>query len=445
MVGLAKRYRIQGGWLMNKRSTGALATVALVALGTAACGSSGSSGASSSGSSSGSSSAGNTASAPGVTPNSVDVGIITSTVGVAGPNFVHYADGARARFDQQNAQGGVNGRKLSLTVVDDGGSITQDQTAAQDLVSKNVFAVIAGTPFFFAAFKYLNQQGVPVTGGGFDGPEWGQQPNTNMFSFTGNTGPNFLVNAQNTGGVEFIKSQGGTNIAALGYGISPSSSAAAQAVATVAPAVGLKAGYINTSIPFGGVNVGPIVLAMKAAHVDSAELEMDNNTNFAIITGAKQAGLNLKVAVSATGYGQSLLDDKAALAAAEGSYFISEGPPLDTAPTKALRAALQKYAGFSGVPGFDWYYGWMSADLMVKGLEVAGKNPTRQSFINNLHNVTGYDGEGLLPQAIDLSLAGFGKPAPTACGWYAQVKNGQFVPVPADGKPVCGHHLSSSG
>lgn len=426
---------------MKKRTTGTIAVLSLVALGAAACSSSGSSGASGSAGSGSSGTSGNTASAPGVTPNGITVGIITSTVGVAGPNFVHYADGARARFDVANAAGGINGRKLTLTAVDDGGSLTQNQTAAQDLVSKNVFGVIAGTPFFFASGKYLNQQGVPVTGGGFDGPEWGQQPNTNMFSFTGNTGPNFLVNSESTGGVNFIKMEGGTNIAAMGYGISPSSSASAQAFGIVAPKVGIKAGYINTSIPFGSVNVGPIVLAMKAAHVDSAALQMDNNTNFAIITAAKQAGLNLKVAVSATGYGQSLLDDKAALAAAEGSFFISEGPPLSSAPEKAFRAALKKYANFSGVPGFDWYYGWMSADLMVKGLQVAGKNPTRQSFINGLHGVTGYDGDGLLPQAVDLSLAGFGKPASTTCGWYAQVKNGQFVPAPPDGKPVCGKHI----
>jgi hypothetical protein len=34
---------------------------------------------------------------------------------------------------------------------------------------------------------------------------------------------------------------------------------------------------------------------------------------------------------------------------------------------------------------------------MIKGLEVAGKNPTRQSFITNLHNVTGYDADACFP------------------------------------------------
>src|SRR5262249_33468857 len=140
---------------------------------------------------------------------------------------------------------------------------------------------------------------------------------------------------------------GATNVAALGYSISPSSTDAAKGTITAAKAVGLKGGYLNTSIPFGAVNVGPIILAMKAAKVDAVFLAMDNNTNFAILTGAKQAGLNLKVPVAATGYGQSLLDDPASLASAQGTYFNQWGPSLNSAAEKTFRAALQQYAGFT--------------------------------------------------------------------------------------------------
>jgi branched-chain amino acid transport system substrate-binding protein len=82
---------------------------------------------------------------------------------------------------------------------------------------------------------------------------------------------------------------------------------------------------------------------------------------------------------------------------------------------------------------------------MVKGLEVAGKNPTRQSFITNLRNVTGYDAEGLLPNAIDLSLANFGKAPNKVCGWYAKLQGTQFVPVPSDGSATCGTRITSLG
>jgi len=133
-----------------------------------------------------------------------------------------------------------------------------------------------------------------------------------------------------------------------------------------------------------------------------------------------------------------------ALAAARipGSYFIEEGPPLNSAPEKAFRAALKKYEGFSGIPGFGRYEGYTQADLMIKGLEVAGKNPTRQSFITNLRKVKGYTAGGLLPMPIDLSLKDFGKAPSVECSWYAKVSGDTFVTVPSNGKPVCGRTLS---
>jgi branched-chain amino acid transport system substrate-binding protein len=77
-------------------------------------------------------------------------------------------------------------------------------------------------------------------------------------------------------------------------------------------------------------------------------------------------------------------------------------------------------------------------DLMIKGLEVRGKNPTRQSFITNLRTVTSYDASGLLPNPVDFSLAAFGKARPKTCGRYAKLQGDTFVPIPSDGKPTCG-------
>ncbi len=39
--------------------------------------------------------------------------------------------------------------------------------------------------------------------------------------------------------------------------------------------------------------------------------------------------------------------------------------------------------------------GWLGAQAFLKGLEVAGKNPTRESFITNLRQVHNYDAGGL--------------------------------------------------
>ncbi len=56
-------------------------------------------------------------------------------------------------------------------------------TAAEVLVQqKNVFGIAVNSAFTYGAAKYMNEQGIPVTGEAYDGQEWGQQPNTNMFS-----------------------------------------------------------------------------------------------------------------------------------------------------------------------------------------------------------------------------------------------------------------------
>ena len=384
----------------------------------------------------------NTASAPGVTATTVTVGLITSLTGPASPEYTGIIPGAQARIDQQNAAGGVDGRQIKLATADDTSSPGGAATAAAVLVSKNVFAMIGESPFIFGGAQYLQKHGLPVVGGGYDGPEWGTQPYTNMFALMP-VDPHYPVNS---GAALFIKQQGGDVTSAFGYGESPSSTAAAKGYMLAAKNVGMKAGYLNTSIPFGSVATGPIALAMKGANVDSTYLPMDNNTNFALVTAAKQAGVNLKVAVSATGYGQSLLDDSAAVQAADGSYFLSLAAPveLNNAATKNFQSALAQYAHFTGVPGFDYQQGWLSADLMIKGLEVAGQNPTRTSFESGLHGVTSYDAGGLLPSPLNFSLSLFGQLPQTQCSYYLQLKGTTFVPVPADGKPFCGQLLPNS-
>src|SRR5579859_5036891 len=79
---------------------------------------------------------------------------------------------------------GVDGRKIKLEVDDDQSAPATNLTAAQNLVqNKKVFGIVDYSSFAFGGIKYLQQHGVPVTGGGFDGPEWGMQPYTNMFSY----------------------------------------------------------------------------------------------------------------------------------------------------------------------------------------------------------------------------------------------------------------------
>src|ERR1700757_2135772 len=170
----------------------------------------------------------------------ITIGYITSVTGVGSSNFADGAGGAQARFALQNAQGGVNGHPLKLVVKDDQSSPPNNQTAAQDLVStEHAFGVIDYSAFTYGGARYLNQQGVPVTGGGFDGTEWPQY--SNMFA----TLP--LEDApiagtyynDNTTGLA-LKQAGVTKLAGLGYGIGFSSPESIRATFAGAQPLGIS-------------------------------------------------------------------------------------------------------------------------------------------------------------------------------------------------------------
>ncbi len=385
-------------------------------------------------------SAANTASAPGVTANSITIGLETSVTGNASSTFADTAAGAQAAVAAQNAAGGVNGRKLVLVTADDQSSPAQDLSAAEDLVSnKKAFAVIGYSPYQFGSAKYLQGAGIPVVGAAFDGPEWGLQPYTNMFSYI----PLDASYPATTVDGTFLKSIGVTSMAGFAYGISPSSTASIKQMQKSVTNAGLKAGYTNLSVPFGGADFTADVLQMKGAGVNGYACSCVESSDLALATASSQAGLNAK-GLFFTGYSQSTLTNPTAAAAAQNQYFTTVTVPyeLHQPATDAILSNLKKYdpSYTGGDPDYGLQGGYLSAQLMIKGLEVAGQNPTRASFISGLHGVTSYDDGGVLPSPVDLSLAQFGKYPQNSCAYFVQLKGTTFVPLPK----VCGTLIPNS-
>ena len=121
-------------------------------------------------------------SAPATASNSpITIAYITSVTGEGASEDGTSPGAFKARIDLQNAEGGVNGHKIIPLIIDDQTSPTAIATAVQDADSK-AFAIVSQSPLLFLAAKYPQQAGVPVTGSYSDGPEWGEQPYTNMFA-----------------------------------------------------------------------------------------------------------------------------------------------------------------------------------------------------------------------------------------------------------------------
>ena len=289
-----------------------------------------------------------TNSAPGISASTITLGLITSETGSASSEYTGIIPAAQARIAQLNAAGGINGRQVKLITADDASSPTGNGAAAQRLIAEGVFGIIAESPFVFGGFKTMNSAGVPVTGGAYDGPEWGTQPYTNMFTYTAPQDPKSPVY---TTAPNFFKQNGATTVAAVGYGVSPSSSAAATGFIFGSKYVGLKEGYLNTSLPFGTVDVSAIALSLKNSGSDGLYMPLDENTNFAIINAAKQAGANLKVIESATGYGQALLDDPTASVHGPGGLL----PARRTAGRSEHRGDQELHRSAGHLRALHWY------------------------------------------------------------------------------------------
>ena len=377
----------------------------------------------------------------GVTDKEITVGYIFSETGVAGSTFKNAGEAFQARIDRTNAEGGVNGRKIVTESVDDGGAVNNLQ-ASQDLVqNRDVFAVVNNSSFAFLSYRFYLEQGVPMIGGGFDGTYYGEPGNEDIISTLGNIAP--VAGVTNDTVPKVMKRMGAKKVAALAYGVSASSSAAAQNLQRYAvPAVGLEAVYTNTNVDFGTTDVGPQVLAMKNAGADAVYLPLVASSNFSVLTSAAQNGLLFKSAVLATGYGQDLLDQPIASQLGPEVRLQTTFAPVElkTKATKQFQADLKKYAGYTGVPDFGQYTGYITADLLVKGLEAAGDPPTRQGLIDGIRGFGTYDQAGLACNPVDVSRENYGTPPPEGCAWYVSVKDGKFVP----GKPVNGKLIEES-
>jgi branched-chain amino acid transport system substrate-binding protein len=374
--------------------------------------------------------------------SSLTVALITSQTGLAGPEYGDASQGFLARIALQNSQGGINGHKIVPLVIDDQSSPTAVVTGVQEAISKGAIGIVSESPVFFLAAKYPEQAGIPVTGGSFDGPEWGTQPYTNMFAAdSGSIDPKYPVNTVFS---SFLRAHGGTVIGSYGYGISPTSVRGATYTADGFQMGGGKVGVLATSIPFGSVDFTSESLLAKQKDVNAVFAAMDGDSNVALATALKQAGVKTKAVVFPTGYEPGLVGSPA-WSNVLGDYFVAEFRPaaVPDAATEQLTSALQRYEHRPPSQFYDYGIAeaWMGTDLMMKGIQLAGSNPTSAAVIQSLRNLKSYTGAGLLAHPVDYATD-FGHDPALTCLWYLQAQKSGFVPVSS--QPWCGHDVAGT-
>ncbi len=101
---------------------------------------------------------------PGLTAHEVRIGMVNAQSGPAAALGLGMHSGAQAYFDRINAQGGVNGRRITLLSQDDGYEPNRTAAHTRDLLSnQEAFALLGyvGTPTSRAALPLAIQAQVP--------------------------------------------------------------------------------------------------------------------------------------------------------------------------------------------------------------------------------------------------------------------------------------------
>ena len=370
----------------------------------------------------------------------ITIALVTSLTGPGADQFVPGPDAFTARIAEQNAMGGVNGHMIRGIIIDD--QTVQPTLAIQNALSQGAFGIVAESPLFFLGAKFPQQQGVPVTGGSVDGPEWGEQPYTNMFAAdTGSVDP---AQPASTLPGKFMKEHGGTILGSYGYPIGGTSKVGAVNASKSFEHAGGTTGVLNTTVPLSSVDFTGDAIVAKQKNVDAVYPDMGNQSNNALVTAFQQEGVSPKVTLLPVGYQQQVVSSPA-WHSLQGSYYASMFRPFSApnAGTEAMDAAMKKYAHWTDgqFPNFAEYEAWVGADLMIQGLELAGSNPTRATVIKDLRAIKSYSADGIDPAPIDYSTV-FGHSISPNCEWFLQAQTSGFKLLsPA---PECGTWMTGS-
>jgi branched-chain amino acid transport system substrate-binding protein len=374
---------------------------------------------------------------PGVTASEIRVGGVGTVSGdptgnnPGGPAF----DGTQAYFDYINSTGAkaVCGRKLVLASKRDD-NLANNRQEVQGLLDDNVFAALPMATSLFTGADLLVSQGIPTFGWLING-EWGSEAVNpgppNLFGQNGSflnlttPGPSYYADAW------LAQKLNKKRVALIAYNV-PQSSGSADAIdATFQkfPNSG-KVVFKDTSQSFGGVDYSVQVSKMKDEKVNLVIPSLDANGAFTLGREMKKQGLNAPM-ILPNAYNQDRITQNADVA--NGNYVFVGFAPFESKSKPAGLKLYEKWIKKSGgAKNENSLYGWLNADLFVRGLKAAGCDFTRQKVIDAVNHMTNYTADGLIAP-VDWTKAHTQAPG---CFAWLKIENGKFKPVfGQSGKP----------
>jgi len=370
---------------------------------------------------------------PGVDNSSIKVGVMTIRTGAAATTQAGFYEAAKLRMDQENAKGGINGRKVQLFLYDDQGSgATQSTLVSKALDQDGVFSMLEATvaDTMFPALKSANVPTIGLT----NLPA--QSTDRNAFGATGA----FSTAYSATYGAKRMADSGAKAIAVVNHN-SPGANNAGAAYLAQEPLEGLTNALRIADAPIGTYDATSTALKIKSSGADGVYAVLTPDGGVSVAQALKQQNVSIKGLMIA-GLTDPVFAQKnaASLEGAIGSTYgtvpigVPGKPGLRTFTNGMKAAGLNPYSSAAPI-------GFVAADTMIKGLKLAGKCPTRQAVIDQLRNQSNITGAGLLPAPISYKPGLTPNGDPAACTWYVSVKAGVLSP---DAKATCGKLIENA-
>jgi ABC-type branched-subunit amino acid transport system substrate-binding protein len=322
---------------------------------------------------------------PGVSADRILLGQAAVFTGPAAQLGIQMRNGIKSYFDFVNEKGGVHGRKLELVSEDDKYEPAVATTASQALIEKHkVFALMGyvGTPTGVAHLKVTTAAKVPLVGM-FTGAEVLREP---MSRYVFHVRASYYDETDKI--VEQVVSTGGKKIAVF-YQADAYGEAGRMGTEIALKKRGLQI-HSNGTVERNTVAVEKAVETIQASEPDAVVMIGAYTACAEFIRQMKKAGSGAQF------YNVSFVGS-AALAKAldkEGvGVAISQVVPFPWAtgvPVVKEYQALAKKAGFADY-NFSAMEGFLVAKVMVEGLRRAGKNLTREGFVDTMEKMQDVD------------------------------------------------------
>jgi branched-chain amino acid transport system substrate-binding protein len=334
------------------------------------------------------------ASVPGVTDTEIVIGTHQPLTGPAAAGYSKISAASKAYFDFVNANGGINGRKITYKIMDDGYNPAKTQQVVRQLVLQDkVFAILngLGTPTHTGVLDFLNTNKVPDLFVASGSMTWNQPT---KYPFTFGYQPNYTVEGKIL--ANYVKSNfAGKKVCYFGQ----HDDFGADGLKGVKQVLGDSGVAHEETYDVTNTNVAPAIGAFKTAACDvTISFTIPGFTALAIGTAA-QIGFKTQWVVSNVGADYATLNGflKAATPVLlEGVLSDAYLPSVDDTANPWIAKFKQLNDQYNSSAPWDGnvLYGFSVAYLFVQALKATGKDLTRDSLVQAVEK-GGFTGPGL--------------------------------------------------